>query len=555
MKTYKEISEGKFVDTHLSNGRPNKAHPSYDTHKATYDQFAHDSKSKYAKMNLALKSTAPKPKAAAVDLDKIFYDLCGIISNFFPDGDPADYFPAYYRKTGINYEIARKAFKKNGYKDEYAYIDDMKSEHMAESVDESYNKHASAASQHDKDYARTGDPEVHQDAIKAHTRAMNTAPNDKMVQVHRNKLDDHLKLKEPKKIKESETNMKFSNYLEELSKGTLSSYVKKAKVAAVVHSIMSTSLQRSAHDHINKSYDSDDKNAHAHGERAQRAKKASEIAGKKSIKKFQGIDKAVDRLTKESIDEDRDSEFSANDHMASAPKLTVRLKNKKTNATVGKYDSHNAAKSAHAKHPDRKNIYIESVEILEDTLDEASVKLNLGYHEVHHEGKKVARYVAKYEAKEHAERLNDQSKKEKAKKTMKESEQLDESPFDWKAGKREISWDDKEKKDDGDNSGVHAARTKNRNPEGGALKKNRVGRPDGSHGKDYKIDRDKREDPNYKKELSKKVMAAKADNFKDREYFKNTMNTGIGHHQLKKAGLPATDIKHLKPMVKLPGNK
>lgn len=500
MKTFKEISEGKFVDTHLKNGRPNKDHPSYATHKATYDQF----------------KKTPKKK-----------------------------------------------------------------------IDESYDKHAAAASQHDKDYARTGDPEAMQDAVKAHTRAMNTAPNDKMVQVHRNKLDDHLQLKEPKKIKESETNMKFSNYLEELSKGTLGSYIKKSKHDMANYSDASNRQNKISSDHISKSYSEEDPaKAAEHGKLAYDYKKKSQQSAHFERNRNKGMNGAVDRLTKESVTEDRDSEFSANDHMASTPKLTVRLKNKKTNATVGKFDSHDAAKAAHAKHPERKNIYIESVEILEDKqLDEShsihqhqtsktSSKWGTGGLEF---AKKEAIASTKHFAKHghefsvrdaddkiihhyaHKERPHNGGSyvwdKTTGKTVSESTEQLDESPFDWKAGKRELTWDDKEKKADGDNSGVHSARTKARNPEGGAMKKNRVGRPDGKYDKDYKISRDKREDPNYKKELSKKVMAAKADNFKDREYFKNTMNTGIGHHQLKHAGLPASDIKHLKPMVKLPGNK
>ena len=49
----------------------------------------------------------------------------------------------------------------------------------------------------------------------------------------------------------------------------------------------------------------------------------------------------------------------------------------------------------------------ESVEDLdEEQLDEASVKLNMGYYEVHHGGQRVGKYVAKYEAKEHAADLN-----------------------------------------------------------------------------------------------------------------------------------------------------
>ena len=64
-----------------------------------------------------------KPK---LDLDKIWFDVTQIISNIFPDGDPADYLPKYCKQHGCTYDDIRAAAKKNGYEDEYAYIDDMK---------------------------------------------------------------------------------------------------------------------------------------------------------------------------------------------------------------------------------------------------------------------------------------------------------------------------------------------------------------------------------------------------------------------------------------------
>ena len=75
------------------------------------------------------KEVAPKMARVAkpkTDYDKIWFDVTNIISNIFPDGDPADYLLKYCRKHGLTYDDIRKAARKNGYKDEYEYIDQMK---------------------------------------------------------------------------------------------------------------------------------------------------------------------------------------------------------------------------------------------------------------------------------------------------------------------------------------------------------------------------------------------------------------------------------------------
>jgi hypothetical protein len=53
-----------------------------------------------------------------------------------------------------------------------------------------------------------------------------------------------------------------------------------------------------------------------------------------------------------------------------------------------------------------------------------------------------------------------------------------------------------------------------------------VGRPKGEYGS-YKIDKSKRQDPEYKKALSDKVKAAKADGFAARKEFKDLMNAAL----------------------------
>jgi len=117
------------------------------------------------------------------------------------------------------------------------------------------------------------------------------------------------------------------------------------------------------------------------------------------------------------------------------------------------------------------------------------------------------------------------------------------SPFDWKKGKSEINWksDEKEKETSAAGGTIHKARTTARNAEtGGAKDKQSVGRPKGEYGS-YKIDPAKREDPEYKKKLSQKVMAAKMDNFKDRDQWKKDMHRAIMRKQLETAGINPDD--------------
>jgi hypothetical protein len=62
--------------------------------------------------------------------------------------------------------------------------------------------------------------------------------------------------------------------------------------------------------------------------------------------------------------------------------------------------------------------------------------------------------------------------------------------------------------------------------------KSAVGRPAGKYGS-YKIDKDKRQSPEYKADLSKKIMAAKAENFAIRGDYKKAMNDAIKKRQLE----------------------
>lgn len=60
-----------------------------------------------------------KPKKPT--LDQIWQKVEHAISNYFPDGDPADYLNPYMQKTGITWDDITRAAKKNGYKDLWDY--------------------------------------------------------------------------------------------------------------------------------------------------------------------------------------------------------------------------------------------------------------------------------------------------------------------------------------------------------------------------------------------------------------------------------------------------
>lgn len=123
---------------------------------------------------------------------------------------------------------------------------------------------------------------------------------------------------------------------------------------------------------------------------------------------------------------------------------------------------------------------------------------------------------------------------------VKEEFEIDEnSPFDWKKKPSEIDW--KSKDSDGAKQTatgtVYKARETARNAErGGAAEKKAVGRPAGEYGS-YKIDKATRDDPEYKKALSAKVRAAKAEGLAARSDYKKAMDAAIKKRQLEIAGL------------------
>jgi hypothetical protein len=69
-----------------------------------------------------------EPKRAAapkISLDSIWMKVEDVIGRTVPDGDPIDYIGPWCEKNGIPYEMVNKAARKNGYKDMYAYYDEM----------------------------------------------------------------------------------------------------------------------------------------------------------------------------------------------------------------------------------------------------------------------------------------------------------------------------------------------------------------------------------------------------------------------------------------------
>lgn len=94
--------------------------------------------------------TAPKPKVPTikmqpakpkVDLDKVWYKIQDVVGSIVPDGDPIDYMAPWLEGQGIKGldvgAILDKASKKHGYKDMYAYYDEVAKQYR-DQVGEAY---------------------------------------------------------------------------------------------------------------------------------------------------------------------------------------------------------------------------------------------------------------------------------------------------------------------------------------------------------------------------------------------------------------------------------
>lgn len=203
------------------------------------------------------------------------------------------------------------------------------------------------------------------------------------------------------------------------------------------------------------------------------------------------------------------------------------------NRTAKSHDREDAA--YHTKEKRYLGIKKAVTKISEDIeeLDEASVKLVMGYYEVHHGGKQVGKYVAKYEAREHAAQLNTQSKKTKPK-SVSEDTMAESSPFDWKGKKSEIDWksDDKEPTHDGKHKGTYGSEEHKAKGDGSVAPKKSVGRPAGSYQGEYK-----KRDAAGKAASLAKSMASKAEGLAVRKEFKGSMDAAIKKRQLQIAGI------------------
>ena len=105
------IDEGKFLDTHLSSGKPNPSHPAYATHKKAYDNK---------------KSLTKSQDSSPVKL----HHIDAAIGNAYPDTEPyellATKFPELHRQNGKTgsklMDHLNQVAKNNGAKDFNDYV-------------------------------------------------------------------------------------------------------------------------------------------------------------------------------------------------------------------------------------------------------------------------------------------------------------------------------------------------------------------------------------------------------------------------------------------------
>jgi hypothetical protein len=671
MKTFKELLEGKFVDTHLGNGRPNPNHPAHATHKATYDQFKHDSKSTYAKMNLALKTPRAKEESPVK-----LHHIDAAIGNAYPDVDPYEHlakkFPELHKQDGKSgsklMDHLNKVAKAHGSKDFHDHVQKAHDDFAQnESVNEEWEPdpldkgsadahalsktarndttghvHLKALAAHK--HMLAGHKEAHSKVAPQHKRFHELAIRDHETQIKRHtqmaKAFGHLKESEEvdgvendisteqrkiydaqskafmkdRKAQVKESMSSFKEYINELSKVTLGDYAKTANDA--------------------RAHETDDRKADNRGTGVMKA--LDKLAGKKSgplkgaaaaarftnanglqnaAKDRETFNRKVDRKVAESVELDEVSTAKMSHQGKSVikgidnPDVTQRMAAHDVKPGIKGYSDRIALlRDAKAKgnlkeenleeiSTDAKHKYIaaaqKSVRELGRTAQAASLsgdkeKVLAAATKLKARNDTAIRTMGKADIETRKKWNSDFGKNEsvlderdnreddehggldkpvkrdefdrktgkrnymppnspykgqwKKKPGVDESvEQLEESPFDWKNKPSEVKWND-DSKDSGDNSGVHSARTKARNAEGGALEKKSVGRPVGKHD-GYKIDRAARDTPEHKTALSKKVIAAKADGFKQQGEFKSIVNRGLAKDALDKEGINPDDHK------------
>jgi hypothetical protein len=111
----------KEVPTHGKTGKPNPNHPNFAKHDAAY-------KAQQAAMRPPRAPAQPK-----LTLNDVWRQVEHVVGQIFPDGDPIDWMAPWLEKRGYHdWDIGKiidRAARANGYKDMYAYYDELKQQH------------------------------------------------------------------------------------------------------------------------------------------------------------------------------------------------------------------------------------------------------------------------------------------------------------------------------------------------------------------------------------------------------------------------------------------
>jgi hypothetical protein len=185
---------------------------------------------------VTMKQMFATPKAPAqpkLTLNDVWRQVEHVVGQIFPDGDPIDWMAPWLQKRGYKDfqigEIIDRAARKNGYKDMYAYYDELKQQHAD---DQAYDAQMGESEQVD---------EISRKAVGAYRKAA-TADLEKTQAKHdadskdgwhyQDSYDEHNAWERMHKRKQGlkRANGEKTNeeQVDELSVGTLKSYVPKA---------------------------------------------------------------------------------------------------------------------------------------------------------------------------------------------------------------------------------------------------------------------------------------------------------------------------------------
>jgi hypothetical protein len=108
----------KEVPTHGKTGKPNANHPNFAKHDADFK---------------AQQKAMRPPAQPKLTLNDVWRQVEHVIGQIFPDGDPIDWMGPWLQKRGYKDfqvgDIINRAARANGYKDMYAYYDELKQQH------------------------------------------------------------------------------------------------------------------------------------------------------------------------------------------------------------------------------------------------------------------------------------------------------------------------------------------------------------------------------------------------------------------------------------------